>query len=136
MKLLTRTKLSTAAIALGIATTFALLFTAERYLSVKDLHVISRHFFWELIGWCVWAALLPVIFSVVRNNPIGRSHWIKILFVHLIAGIILALFQFEIQDVVGKYVVHYDPKDPFIPVLSWKVVAYFQIVVVCYTIEF
>src|SRR5215510_13688949 len=46
---------------------------------------------WEIPYWILWAALAPVVFLITRRFPLERESWRRNAFIHVVAGIALAI---------------------------------------------
>ena len=79
-----------------IWTLFALFFASQFALQsqflgkpVPFLQILS----WQLVSGYVWFALTPLILYIARRFPFERGRWKVSLPVHIIAGLLIALFQ-------------------------------------------
>jgi signal transduction histidine kinase len=87
----------------AVWTLFALFFASQFALQNQ----LSRNpvSFWRILSWqmvsgYVWFALSPLLLYLARKFPFEGEKWKKSLLVHLIAGIVIALFQQVIDTFV------------------------------------
>ncbi len=103
--------------------------------------------YWELAGAYLWILLFPLIYYVVRRNPLGTSTSTLSLFAihagfallfsafHMVFNILLSGFLYS---AAGFSIQTSTPWCPWISSLrmSWRILVYFLIVSVCYLVEF
>lgn len=91
-----------AAIILGCWTLFGLFFACQRYI---ERAYSGRPTSWAkvLTAWAacayLWAALTPVVLWLARRFPFSRERWVRTLFLHAGAGVLISVFQ------LGAYLV-------------------------------
>ena len=121
---------------LGIATVIALVFASETLLAAHTSKVVPRvRIFWELSGWYLWCAFLPLILKLVRRYPLDQTALQRLVFIHIPAGLLFGSMQFGAQVLIARSY-HFIPEAVFLHFLSWRFIVYFQIIVVCYAFDF
>jgi sensor histidine kinase YesM len=56
-----------------------------------------RIFSWQLVSCMVWFLLTPLVFKLGRDFPLDKGKWPKSVPVHIVAGVMLALFELAID---------------------------------------
>jgi two-component system, LytTR family, sensor kinase len=82
------------AILFAFWTFFSFLYANQIYFEMlhnpKMHHSWWRIAFWQLAAWYAWGALTPIILSLGKRFPFEGRAWYRDLFIHLIAGLVLA----------------------------------------------
>ncbi len=58
---------------------------------------ISRIFSWQLVSCMIWFCLTPVVLKLGKLFPLDKGRWPVSIPVHIVAGVILALFELAID---------------------------------------
>jgi two-component system, LytTR family, sensor kinase len=59
----------------------------------------------ELVYWCIWAPLLPLIFWFARRFPIRRKYWLRGGLLVVVFGLLITLFQVSLEVVINLKIV-------------------------------
>lgn len=84
---------------LGGWTVYALFFAGDliigRAYDGRPLMARQTMIEWLVCGY-IWAALTPLVLTVVRRFPIDKQNWLRSLAVHTLAGEVIAFFQLAV----------------------------------------
>ncbi len=58
---------------------------------------IWRIFSWQLVSCTIWFFLTPLVFKLGRDFPLDKGRWPVSVPIHIVAGVILALFELAID---------------------------------------
>ncbi|MGH9946299.1 MAG: hypothetical protein ACRD6X_03780, partial [Pyrinomonadaceae bacterium] len=81
-------------------TLFALFFASQLALQMqfsKNAVPLSKILSWQLVSGYVWFALTPLILFLARRFPFDMGRWKVSLSIHIVTGLLIALFQQSID---------------------------------------
>jgi hypothetical protein len=99
-----------------------------------------------VVDWYLWAALVPLIYFLVRRYPLDQRNWPTSLALHLAVGTLCTLFVLVLIVPVFQNFTHGDPQLPqtfsrlfvmhFLGGFVWYLWVYWAIVGVCHSYEY
>ncbi len=99
-----------------------------------------------VVDWYLWAALVPLIYVLVRHYPLDQGNWPSSVPLHLSVGTLCTLFVLVVTVPVFQQFTHGDPQLPqtfsgmfvmhFVGGFVWYLWVYWAIVGVCHSYEY
>jgi two-component system LytT family sensor kinase len=99
-----------------------------------------------VVDWYLWAALVPLIYVLVRRYPLDQGNWPSSVPLHLSVGTLCTLFVLVVTVPVFQQFTHGDPLLPqtfsgmfvmhFVGGFVWYLWVYWAIVGVCHSYEY
>lgn len=131
-------------------TALAFIFAVQWYFS----YLLDTHYYpfagillWELAGWYLWAALIPLISFLVKRYPFDRNRWFYSLPVHVVATVLVSIVHLIFHLLIASVLLG-DPvfrgetdfrdffRYQFLPRLPIRFLTYIIIVIVLHAVDF